>query len=165
MEQSLKPIYEILSLHNKLFNIATSDVSDEDANKRINGKGNSFIHLAGHVTSTRFYMAALLGLKEENPLGDVFNGDFDPEADLPSLQKIVEVFDDITPKLMAQLESVDTNHLSGDLPQQFPIEEQNILGGLSFLAEHEGYHIGQIGYLRVQLGYKSIYKTMFADAG
>lgn len=65
---------------------------------------------------------------------------------------------------MARLQEVDSEQLNGELPQPFPIEEQNILGGVSFLAEHESYHIGQMGYLRVQLGYKLIYDTMFENA-
>lgn len=164
MENALKPINEILTLHNKLFKIATSDVSEEDANKRINGKGNPFIHLAGHVTATRFFIGGLLGLQEENPLGEVFDGKYEPKANRASLKEILEVFDKITPKLMNQLGKVGAGQLSSDLPKPFPVEEQTILSGVTFLAEHEGYHLGQMGYLRVQLGYKAIYEKMFADA-
>lgn len=164
MEQVLKPLYEIFSLHNKIYKIAVGDISEDDAQKRITGKGNPFIHIAGHVASNRFFIASLLGLEEENPLADVFNGKYEPGTDLPSLEEVDGIFDEITPGLMGRLQEVGSEHLSGELPQPFPIEEQNILGGVSFLAEHESYHIGQMGYLRVQLGYRSIYDTMFDKA-
>ena len=40
-------------------------------------------------------------------------------------------------------------------PEGFPIEDQTIRGGISFLSWHESYHVGQIGVLRTELGYSS----------
>lgn len=74
-------------------------ISEEDAQKRITGRENPFIHLAGHVASNRFFIASLLGLEEENPLGEVFNGRYDPAAGLPSLDEVAGIFDDIPPGL------------------------------------------------------------------
>jgi len=40
--------------------------------------------------------------------------------------------------------------------QRFPIDDSTSLGLITFLAQHEFYHIGQLAFLRRQLGHAAM---------
>ena len=39
---------------------------------------------------------------------------------------------------------------------KFPIKQPGVLGALAFLALHDSYHLGQLGYLRKVLGHPGV---------
>lgn len=42
--------------------------------------------------------------------------------------------------------------LAAPAPRALPIADKSVLGALTFLTYHEGYHLGQIALLRKALG-------------
>ena len=46
--------------------------------------------------------------------------------------------------------------MSAPAPRDFPVPDKTIRGAINFLAYHEAYHLGQMGYLRKWLGKDSL---------
>ena len=54
---------------------------------------------------------------------------------------------------MITLDSAILNEKSKD---KFPIDDESVLGGISFLVGHEAYHIGQLSILRKFFGLEAM---------
>jgi hypothetical protein len=54
--------------------------------------------------------------------------------------------------LSKRLEEIGDAELSAKCPRDFPIADKTMRGAITFLAYHEGYHVGQMAYLRKLLG-------------
>jgi hypothetical protein len=74
----------------------------------------------------------------------------------PSTEEILESWDRVSDILMRQLEAADTATLAAEPPFRFPVNDETVLGGVAFLAHHEGYHLGQLGLIRKALGLPSL---------
>jgi uncharacterized damage-inducible protein DinB len=51
---------------------------------------------------------------------------------------------------------VSAAELDAEAPYQFPISDPSVLGMTAFLVQHESYHIGQMAFLRKQLGLEAM---------
>lgn len=133
-----------------LFDKVTKDISDEEANQRINEQTNSLIWIAGHTLDIQYNLAALLGIQTENPYAEqfAFGQPFDPEVDYPSLSKMQADWNALTPKITQALDQLTQEQLAADSPFPIPFPEQSVRGLLGFQMHHLGYEIGQMGLYR-----------------
>jgi uncharacterized damage-inducible protein DinB len=58
----------------------------------------------------------------------------------------------ISAHLLTTLESLTTEELDTPKAPRFPITDTTPLGMIAFLTQHDSYHIGQVGFVRRQLG-------------
>jgi hypothetical protein len=158
MNLRLNPLVQILQVNDWLFHKSAEGLSDTDLLRRMDDRGNSFNWIAGHVVNARYLMANVAGLEHQLPYADLFaRGAAHPEASaLPSSTEIARYWGEITEPLIARLGELGDAELDADSGRDVPNGDRSVLGFLSFLCLHESYHLGQLGYLRVLLGYRSV---------
>lgn len=144
-----------LELNGRLFHNALDGVSDEHFSARLNDRTNSMLWVAGHLAQTRSNLAKLVDASVDVDLS-MFDDPIDDRADYPGKQAIIEAWNAVSEALYVRLGDVTAAELARPAPMRFPVSEQTIGGGVAFLTEHEGYHIGQLGFLRKAHGYEAV---------
>ena len=158
-DSALATFSNILAINRKLYNNALDGVAKDDLLKRPSDDANHMLWIAGHLAHNRATMANLLGSDIESPLA-VFNEALDVGAAYPGLDEVLEFHTVATHALLDQIPLADEALLTGPAPFEFPINDKTMLGTLGFFAQHEAYHVGQLGLLRRQLGHPA---TSYAD--
>jgi hypothetical protein len=144
MKNSIDHCDIILKLNSKLFLNALAGVSEEQAKERISDHNNSLLWIATHTTWARYNMVGMLGKPVTNP----YVGPNDTSMKLPSLESVKEEWEKATLLLNDALASVKEEHLKADAPFKSPIGDFSMGGTIAFLAQHESYDIGQMGFLK-----------------
>jgi uncharacterized damage-inducible protein DinB len=141
-------------LHTRLFNNVLDGLSDLEANSRPSRSTNNIKWLAGHLTSTRFSLKDVAEIEEKDPYATLFGHGqhLQENIDYPSIDRIRELWNDISDKISAGLSRMPEEVLNGPAPARVPIGDDTFEGMLAFLMHHEAYHIGQMALLRKQLG-------------
>ena len=158
MDSRVSPILEQLQLNHALFKTALADMSEAHIITRIDGGGNSAGWIAGHLASSRFVLGELIGLDLANPFGDLFarGAEVQDDSAYPPLADIVAAYETISEAIMARLGDLTASDLDKELGAPYPVQEPTVLNGIAFLAFHEAFHIGQLGYIRKLLGYQTL---------
>ncbi|MDB5231957.1 MAG: hypothetical protein JWN76_2762 [Chitinophagaceae bacterium] len=150
MNSSLKTLQLIFNLNEKLFLNSLEGVTDKSAKERISDKNNPMIWVATHTAWARFNIVTMLGAKTENPYAGRFEG-FKPyqESDsFPPLEEIKNEWNKASKQLRDAIEKVTDEYLAADSAWKAPIGDNSNAGTIAFLAEHESYDIGQMGFLK-----------------
>ena len=107
-------------------------------------------YVALHTIDARHYLAKAVGLELEKPFEDVTAEarSVDDIKSYPPVNEMKAAWQRLSNRLEAFLSSVDPADLSRDAEFQFPIEDGSILGCVTFMLEHESFHIGQLAFLR-----------------
>jgi DinB superfamily len=154
MSSSLAPVAQLYAFNTNLYEKALEGLDREQALRQPTPNGNPILWIAGHLASSRFGIAAMLGQERPLPWAKVFHRGStleDPSA-LPELSVVLEGWRDISAVLVPRLAAATDAELAPPAPRPFPIEDKTIRGAVTFLAFHEGYHLGQISYIRRGLG-------------
>jgi hypothetical protein len=153
MNAALEGQEKTFSLNTRLFENCLDGVDDETAQRRPNEHTNHLAFLACHVVDARFYLARLMGSKEESPFTELENVNRVEEMQVvPPLAEVRGAWSRATAALSSGLEAVTPAQLSEEAQQQFPIDDDTLLGVILFLLQHESFHIGQMALLRKFLG-------------
>jgi len=154
MEPQIKPLAALFDLNTDLLLNCLEGLSDEEARGRLEAGGNSITFLAEHLTDSRHFLVARLGHTLLNPiaryLADVRS--MDDIAEWPSLEEIRQAWLGVSTHLHGVLERLTAAELAEPTAQRFLAEDTTRLGMVTFLAQHDSYHLGQIGFIRRQLG-------------
>ncbi|MEO6230582.1 MAG: DinB family protein [Ferruginibacter sp.] len=140
----------ILNLNERLFLNALEAVTEEQAAKRISEHNNPLNWLATHTVWARYNIAALLGKPTENPYPGMFENfkPIDESMKFDSLDTIKEEWKKASALIREGLVSVTEEQLAYAAPFPDPTGDGTIGGTVAFLAQHESYDIGQIGFLK-----------------
>ncbi|MFC2134136.1 DinB family protein [Bacteroidota bacterium] len=154
MVRQLIPLKEIIKLNTRLFINLLEDVTEEIAYKRMDKNSNPIIFIVIHLLDARFYIARFCGVKNKNPFKEKFDAikSSDDLSGLPRLDEIKNVWNDISTELVDGIGSVSEGRLEQNPRMEFPVEDKTIIGAITFLTQHESYHLGQIGLLRKSFG-------------
>ena len=154
MELQLAPLALLYELNTDLLLNCLDGLTDEEAQRRLEAGGNSVTFLASHLTDTRHFLVARLGHPLPNPLArylaDVRS--IDEIRELPSLEEIRPAWLAVSAHLQAVLNELTPSELAEPKIHRFPLEDSTRLGLITFLAQHDSYHLGQIAFIRRQLG-------------
>lgn len=151
---SLSALVSQLQLQTRLFHNALSGISDKDAIRQINTNTNHVTWLTGHLVSSRFFLANVLGIRAQEPFPELFaeRKGILPHAEYPGQQDLMKDWDMISDLLISKLQSITPERLNEKIP--FPVPTGDTLESLiAFIAHHEAYTIGQIGLYRRYFGY------------
>jgi len=66
---------------------------------------------------------------------------------------LLRCFRETSARLLERLPALTDTELSASLGHKMPQGDETLRGMVAFLVFHEAYHVGQIGYLKKQLGY------------
>lgn len=154
MNPKLKPIMLIYNVNTILFINSFADVSESDSLKRPNKKTNSMMFIALHVLDARCFMLSQMGAPTKNPFAKYVDWakTIDEIKTYPKLKKVLSEWKKIDIIFMEEFKNLTPKKL--EMKQQFDfLGGKKIINMISFLAQHEAYHVGQIALIRKFLGY------------
>lgn len=149
----MKHLISQFNLQTKLFNNVTAGISDAESIKLMSENANHVAWLTGHLVSTRYMLAGVLGLKETEPFPELFaqGKGMDKNAKYPGMANLTKDWASVSEKVAKALSSVTEENLNAKAP--FPLPTGDTMGDFfSFLMHHEAYTIGQVGIYRRFLG-------------
>jgi hypothetical protein len=150
MQNSIQPLSLILNLNDRLFTNALQGITDDMASERPSAHNNPVLWIAGHTLWARYMMLIFLGKPVDNPYQHLFENfkAYDVSLTYPSLSEVKSEWEKVTSLLKEAMQTVTAEHLAADSPVPNPIGDLTNAGTFTFLAQHESYDIGQIGYLK-----------------
>jgi uncharacterized damage-inducible protein DinB len=154
MDPRLAPLADVLSLNTRLLHNCLDGVDDVLARQRPSRDTNHLAFLTAHLADARHFLAATLGVPLENPLASQleYGKTLDEVGDLPPLGDLTAAWDRVSAHLADRMADLTASRLDADSGLRFPVRDRSVLGAASFLVQHDSYHIGQMAFLRRQLG-------------
>lgn len=157
MNPRVEPIAQLLTGNAALFARAVEGVDAEVAVDRPAGRTNSLGFVVCHLLDARAWLVSLMGGDGTHEFTERFKqAKGIDELDPPPLAEVGSAFETVTARLLERIESLTDEDLDRPTDNEFPFAEKTVIGGLTFLAWHESYHIGQLGLLRSYLGLSSL---------
>ncbi len=155
MDAALRSVSTILDLNTRLFVNCLAGVDDTSGLKRLDSVTNNMTFIAAHLLDARHFLARLLGVTVANlPTESLRDVQSVEEAhDLPKLEELRDGWRQVSKSLMDRLNTVSDEELRKKSDSSFPVQDSTVFGAISFLAQHESYHLGQLGFLRKRLGF------------
>jgi uncharacterized damage-inducible protein DinB len=119
---------------------------------------NSIGWVIGHITQSRAGLLTRIGEPVDTGWGDLFKRGAekrDPSG-YPAADELKRAGIDITSRLRGKLERLTEKDLQAPVAELQRLNVNTVAEALAFFAFHESYHVGQLGYIRKQLGYTAI---------
>src|SRR5262245_11052473 len=152
------PLALIYAVNDGLMRRALEGLTEDQLWHRPTDHSNPMFWLLGHVVHTRGGVLRILGDNYRTGWGEIFQrgAALRDRAAYPSLTDIERVRDEVSTRIQQQLASAGEEQLAADavgakLPMARTVADQ-----VAFLAMHDSYHVGQLGYLRKMLGHSGI---------
>jgi len=158
MNPRVAPLIDLYNLNTNLVNKTLDNLSDDVAHKRVNDKGSSLHWIIGHIANGRHYVGGLFNAGTEFDNSDLFNGGTplkEPSA-YPPIAEIKKIFEDVSENFMKRLEELTDDDINKKLENKLPVNDDTMLGAIAFFSLHESYHVGQLSYIRRQLGFDGL---------
>lgn len=154
MEPQVAPLHAILQLNTDLLLNCLDGLSDEEALQRLPGGGNTIAYLAAHLTDSRHFLAQRLGHPLANPLSRYLAqaSSIEDIVEWPTLEEQRAWWRAAGRHLCDVVAARTPDDLRRENAHRFPLGDSTELGLIAFLVQHDSYHIGQVGFLRRQLG-------------
>jgi uncharacterized damage-inducible protein DinB len=154
MEPRIAALADTLRLNTKLFRNCLESLSEDAATRRPSAATNSASFVAAHLADSRFYLLRMLGAEHENPLAAYLGtaSSIDDVKQLPPLGETLAAWAAASHALRDRLETLTAAELDGPTAAPFFAPEQTMLGALTFLVQHDSYHLGQLAFLRKLAG-------------
>jgi uncharacterized damage-inducible protein DinB len=156
MDPRIVPLTHILRLNTRLLRNCLEGMTDEVAARRPSAATNNAAFIAAHCGDARFLLLRLLRVEIANPLTAYLAGarGIDQVARLPSLDVIREAWTSASHALRDRLEGLSSDELEADVPNAPPFAgtDKSALAIVTFLVQHESYHVGQLALLRKYVG-------------
>ena len=153
MDPRIAPMLSQFDLNTRLLLNCVSDLDDSRMTGHPIGELNSAAFLVAHLIDTRHYMLGILERPAENPVAP-YVADARSMADvreLPPKEELFESWANAGALLRDALRGVAETTLA-KATQELPGSDGTVLGALYFLLVHEGYHIGQLSFIRRMYG-------------
>ena len=148
---------QLFGVGDRLIRESLKDLTRDELFQRP-GQGSHMFWIFGHLTNSRCGLLTMLGRPHEMPCRELFGrgSELTADAEYPELDVVHETWNKASQELQERLEQLTEEGLEARAPRDFPIPDKTIGGAINFLAYHESYHAGQLGYLRKWLGRGSV---------
>ncbi len=165
MEPLLHSAHTALELNTVLFVRSIDGIDDEAACRPVGSSARRVDHITAHLLDARGYLGAMIGANLRHDLLDLLSAaaSFEELGDRAPLSAIRSAWESLAPTLALSLETLDPATLAEPAPREFPVRDRSLLGAITFLLQHEAYHIGQLGLLRRELGLPALEYPAPAD--
>lgn len=153
MDPRVVALADILRLNTKLFRNCLDGLTDEQAVVRPSATTNSAAFIAAHVADARFFLLKVLGDERSSPLAPYLENarGIDDVAQCPPLAETRAAWTAASHAIRDRLEVLTAADLDAGVSMRFP-GQQTVLGILTFLVQHDSYHVGQLALLRKYAG-------------
>ena len=155
MASSTASLKAQFDLHTRLFNNATTGISEDESGARKSEHINNMKWIAGHLLNTRLgNLSKIAGLAPDESYNAQFGrgNSYDPNATYPPIDEIRAKWQATADAIGNGINNIPEEVLATKSPVQAPIADDTMLGLAAFLVSHEAYHIGQLGMLRKMIG-------------
>ena len=166
MDPRVAPLAAVFELNTDLLLNCLDGLSQAEAQRRLDGGGNSIIFLAAHLADTRHFLLGRLGHPLPNPLSR-YLADAQSIEDIgewPALEEVRRAWLAVSVRLSEVMGELDAETIERPGAHRFPVPDPTPLGMLAFLAQHDSYHVGQAAFIRRQLGKPAMTYTRRAAA-
>jgi uncharacterized protein YndB with AHSA1/START domain/uncharacterized damage-inducible protein DinB len=155
---AIAPLAFIFASNDSLAERTLLGVADDDLWKRPTPQSNPLLWILGHMAATRAQLLKILGDDFETGWGDAFarGVPLDDAGAYPPRAKIQEVAREVNARLFARLAAMSDADVSRQATRSFTPAVQTVGQQVAFLAMHDTYHVGQLGYVRKALGYPGV---------
>jgi hypothetical protein len=162
MDERLVPIRNLFRSNERLFRAALAGVgapagdpgsapaADAPAWLKRSGEANHVAFLAVHLAGARYYIVKFLGGTAQDPLEHYHQKarSIEDISEFPPPAEVLDAWNSVAPLLDAALARATPELLDGDSGLPFPAPGPTRLHALTFLAQHEAYHLGQMCLIR-----------------
>jgi uncharacterized damage-inducible protein DinB len=154
----IEPLALIFKLNNGLITRSLDGLSDEDVWRQPTGAGNPIAWLLGHLTETRAHLLTELGARFDPGWDGVFarGSVLRERVDYPTREAIEMAWKATHSPMRDCFASIDQERLAGSPSRHAFPGVKTLADEIAGFAFHESYHVGQIGYIRRQLGHSGI---------
>lgn len=154
MDPRVQPLATILRLNTRLLINCLDGLTDETARQRHGDGVNSATFIAAHVADSRFFILKTLGESRENPLSVYLDkaNSIDEITEWPTLDTIRGAWTAASADIDRTLGHATSQDVDTAVDARFPGVDRTRLGALTFLVQHDSYHIGQLALLRKAAG-------------
>ncbi|MCT3647833.1 DinB family protein [Elizabethkingia anophelis] len=153
----LEVIIPAYRMHTQTFLNVLDGITEEDALKRIDGRTNHIIWMAGNYVNVRYAIAHILGEATEDPYEDLFfmGKALDESFSYPSLKELKDSFHAVSPKAYQKLLEATDEQLSEMFPinMNIPFIKEDKLNFIGMCIGRQDYLCGQMGLMRRLLDY------------
>ncbi len=156
MEVTAEAIKDLFAYNNKLYREGVFSLDDKAARERISDNANPVIWLAGHLTMTRTHILELVADRIENPWYKLFRKAYDPKLEYPPMAELKEFWQLVSVPMLEKMAALSPEDLKRDVGYDMPHGHRTLGGMLAFWIYHEGWHLGQIAYIRKCLGMEGL---------
>lgn len=160
ISKKLDIIIPAYRMHTQTFNNALDEVSQEDAEIRIENATNHITWMVGNLVNCRYWLADVLGLGEKDPNEELFKDAkaLDTSLKYPSLETLKKEWHKISPLVYKKLLAVTDEELNEqyEFGMNVPFVTENKLNMVGMCIGREDYLFGQIGLMRRVLGYRGM---------
>jgi uncharacterized damage-inducible protein DinB len=152
--ETTKPYLALAKLNGRLYLNCLDGVDDETGRRRPGEGANSMSFIAYHVLDARAWLAGYLGREFTYPHQEALKGvtSIDDLESVPPLADARAAWIEVSKLLEERFAELSEAELTEKSSQQFPVEDETVLGGIAFILMHESFHIGQLAILRKQFG-------------
>jgi len=154
MDNRAGTISELLRLNTLLFRNCLVGMTDEQSRRRPTPTTNHAAFVAAHVADARFFLLKVLGAEQPSPLSPYLASArcLDDVQQWPTLTETQSAWTHAGRALRDRLDAMTVAEWDCPCTPAFLGAGVSRLSGLSFLAQHEAYHIGQLSLLRTYVG-------------
>ena len=159
MEPAVQALADQFNVVTNAYLRALDGLDREALLRRPSPRSNPILWVAGHLVQSRARLINILGGSRELPWPDLFRTGstiVDPGA-YPDAAAISAMWRELTAELTQRLEALGPGALSAEAPPRIASADGSLGGAIANLAFHEGYHVGQLGFIRKLLGYSSLF--------
>lgn len=150
---------QLLAVNASLAARAVDGLAPEELLRQPGEHGNPMLWILAHVVATRSGLLKMLGASWDAPVwaATFSRGNARPAAsDYPPLPEVLATLTATEGALKAALDTMTDEQWSAPSPRSFPVADKSMRGAFAFFVFHEGYHVGQLAYLRRWLGHSGL---------
>ena len=154
----VEPVAFVFKFNNGLIKASLNGLSDDDVWAQLAGRGNPIGWVLGHLTETRGGILRELGVAFDPGWGGRFKRGslcHDRTA-YPSRSEIESMWQATHHPMREAFASITPDKLASPATREIVPGVRTFGDQLGFFAAHESYHVGQIAFIRKQLGHSSV---------
>lgn len=154
----LQPSADTCHLNGRLLLACLDGMDDAAAQTVLAPATNHAAFLTLHLIDSRGFLLKMLGEKVERPFGDTYDDakGIDDIEHFPTIDDLRKAWKLTGVDIQTALENMTDERLAAEPPYKFPVQDKTFAGALTFMAQHESYHVGQLAMLRKGLGLGSM---------
>jgi hypothetical protein len=160
MDQRIAPLAGQFTVGTNLVRRALAGVDEEALYRQPGPHSNPMLWVAGHLTQFRVRLVRVLGSERPVPWEQLFRtgSRLHEPSDYPRIAEIEAIWGELSEELGGRLEALTAAELDDTPRVRAPSTDGTLAGALALFAFHEGYHVGQLGYLRRWLDYSPLFE-------